>query len=148
MGRAHPTKSTKSGGPCPPYELMTPLAQTKCLRGARAPKLLEYLRGNRERAVPARELADACDIPSCNVEIRRRRVREVVEYARTELGEQICASGDGYWLARNASEWLAYRDAQKANIRFAFVRLRRVDDAVRDRVTRQGKLFEMRGMPV
>ena len=90
--------------------------------------------------IAARTLADKCRIGgSC--ETRRRRIRKAVQAAR-DAGARVCADGDGYWLARNAGEWHEYLEAVKRGARFKFVRVRRTQEAVTDRLAGQGKLFE------
>ena len=77
----------------------------------------------------------------------RRRVREVIAYARNILGIQICADGSGYWLARSTSEWRAYQDATKNRARFVFVRAAKQQSRARDRRSGQLELFDMRPFP-
>ena len=93
--------------------------------------------------VAAITLAARCSIRG-NHESVRRRVRDAVTFGRENMGMRICANGDGYWLAADASEWAAYLNAVKDGGKFAFVRARRMREAATDRIGGQGKLFESR----
>jgi len=115
------------------------VVQTKAIRQQRMGPLLRALRQHRNRAVPAAELAEALGI-ECDHETNRRRVREVVDYARLD-GYQVCASNEGYWMSRNATEWREYRESQKRGARYRFMTLHKVQEAVVDRRTGQGLLF-------
>ena len=76
-------------------------------------------------------------------ENQRRVARDVVKYARNELGERICANLTvGYWLARSHTEWERYTAVVKARGVFEFVRVRRMDAAISERNSGQGMLFE------
>ena len=74
----------------------------------------------------------------------RRRVREAVVHARETLGLRICANGDGYWLARSSREWQRYQEHAHSKARFAFVRARKRQERVTDRMNEQGMLFGRR----
>lgn len=95
-----------------------------------------------DRPLTAIEIAEALGLaPRGNRESKRREVRFVVEDLR-EVGYRVCASDDGYWLARGATEWAAYLEARKTNARFDFVAVRKMTEAARDRAAEQGVLFE------
>jgi len=91
--------------------------------------------------LPARTLAEVCRL-TCDHESNRRRVREAVDYGRTQLGYRICANAAGYWLARNHTEWAAYQEARKRGAKFEFVRLAKQQAAATHKLNGQGVLFE------
>lgn len=94
--------------------------------------------------VPARQLAGPLRVPGRAVESKRRRVREVVEAAH-DAGHKICANErQGYWQARDDSEWAAYKAAREAKARFGFVRVRKMREAAGERTSRQGMLIDVR----
>jgi hypothetical protein len=70
-------------------------------------------------------------------ETRRRRVREAVDYGRTQMGMRICANGEGYWMARDAQEWAAFQEAQKRGAVFKFVRIAKAKAAASERISGQ-----------
>lgn len=94
--------------------------------------------GSREEPASARWLAGLCGVTGGH-ETVRRRMREAVSYAREELGWRICAGRGGYWLARNAAEWEAYKAAAGRKARFTFVRLSRAQRAASERISQQGR---------
>lgn len=95
------------------------------------------------RPIAAITLAEMLDIRG-NRENKRRRVREAVEHARTDetIAARICADRDGYWLARNGSEWAEFLAATRAKTVFRFVQISRAARAVWERVGGQWKLFD------
>ncbi len=97
--------------------------------------------------VSAWGLAVICGIRGGH-ETMRRRIREAIDYGREKLGYRFCANGEGYWLARNAAEWGAFREARRRWGRFVFAKGRRGQEAVVDRENRQGMLFDLRPVGV
>ena len=94
--------------------------------------------------VPARKLAPALEVPGRDTESRRRRVRDVVEAARSKpFGFRICANSEGYWLARDEHEWAAYEAARETKARFEFVRVRNMRQAAGERTSGQGMLLDV-----
>lgn len=77
-------------------------------------------------------------------ESARRLVRELVKRAREFDGHRICAGNDGYWLARNSGEWEAYLAARRSHAVFEFVAIRKAKEAVADKTSGQGRLFDTR----
>ena len=92
--------------------------------------------------MPAVDLARLCGIGGEH-ETQRRRIREAVDYGRTTLGMRICANGEGYWLADDGGEWGKFLESRRRGTVFRFVRDRRIREAVGDRVSGQGKLFDV-----
>ena len=90
--------------------------------------------------ISAIALADYAEIGG-NREARRRGIRLLVRALR-ERGYPICANNDGYWLARHGGEWSDYTATRRAGAVFAFVDIRTADQAVSDRASGQGALFE------
>jgi len=99
-----------------------------------------------DKPVSAIHLASFLDLRTKNRETLRRRVREAVTFAREVLGYRVCANDAGYWPARKHSEWEAYRRAVEKGAKFAFVRMRRMERAVGERLNKQGLLFETRAV--
>ena len=113
----------------------------------RAETVVERLHQDRAvKPMPAVKLAGFLGLRTENRETLRRRVREAVAFAREALGYRICANDAGYWLARKHSEWEAYRRAAEKGAKFAFVRMRRTERAVGERMGKQGLLFETRAV--
>lgn len=74
-------------------------------------------------------------------ETKRRKVRRVILRIRL-WGHRVCASlANGYWLARNDTEWREYREAVTRKLCFRFKDLNDQKRAAAERVTRQGRLF-------
>ena len=117
---------------------MEAIVQTVAVRQQRLWPLVKHLLANRDRIVPAAELAGAIGIRG-NHENGRRRVREVVEYGRRE-GYEICANRQGYWLAE-PGEWSRYLEHLRSKAKGGFVRVRRQATAATERRASQGKLF-------
>ena len=116
-------------------------ASEKVMR-ERAKACERYLRMHGEAGpVAAVTLAGVCGIHGKR-ETVRRRIREAIDHGRQELGIRFCANGDGYWLARDANEWAAFRQSQKAKTVFKFVRAAKCQRAVTEAFNEQGKLFE------
>ena len=92
--------------------------------------------------MPAAGLAFLCKIGGGH-ETVRRRIREAVDYGRTMLGMRLCANGEGYWLARNGSEWESFLESRRRSTVFRFVHDRRIREAVGERIGGQGKLFDV-----
>lgn len=89
----------------------------------------------------AREIASRLRVaPNTGVENQRREVRKLIAEIR-EAGHRVCECNSGYWLARDAAEWAEYQAAVTAKARFTFVRVRKVREAVVDRMAGQGGLF-------
>lgn len=102
--------------------------------------MMVMLRDQNEPAA-AIDIATACQWTDGSRESRRRLARELVARARLD-GYRVCASNDGYWLARDAAEWKAYQDATRADAKFVFVRVAQAAEAVTDRANGQGRMFE------
>lgn len=75
-------------------------------------------------------------------EALRRAVRRFVEHARSEMGQRICADTNGYWLARDADEWREYKAACKGRLRFKFYQIKKKTEAIAERMSGQGRLFD------
>jgi hypothetical protein len=77
-------------------------------------------------------------------ETRKRTLREIVKTLRrpgegSEAGGmRICANlVDGYWIARDATEWHEYLEAVKRDAVFRFHERRRMATAASEQVTGQ-----------
>lgn len=93
------------------------------------------------KAMLAREVGKVLQLAGSHEEVKRV-VRDVVKYARCELGARVCANiSDGYWLARSAGEWAEYQAAEKTRAIFRFVQLRDMREAAREKSSGQGQLF-------
>ena len=97
------------------------------------------------RPVRAIEFAEACHVSGSTHETKRRRVREIVERLHA-AGHRVCASSGspsncGYWLARDAAEWEAYRETRRRGARFEFAAMKRMQNAAVDRISEQSTLF-------
>ena len=91
--------------------------------------------------ISAAQIADYLHLPGSGRESARRRARELVTEAR-ERGHRICALPEGYWLARNDAEWAAYTEDRADGARCDFARLRRMREAAREAIGKQGLLFD------
>lgn len=116
----------------------------RALRTARKKLLLAALQNNRERPLPAIELAYECGAVGRLHETKRRRVRELIAELHEE-GWRICADSHatrgGYWLARGATGWAGYQESAKRKERFNFAAISRRAKAVVDRMNEQKSLF-------
>lgn len=119
--------------------------ENRSIRNARKQAVLQCLRRVTDRAVPARELAEVCQIVTMNPETKRRRVRELVKELHEVDGVRICADDHstqgGYWIARSDAEWRDYLEARRAKLRFGFVAARKAQAAAGDRTSGQATMF-------
>ena len=104
------------------------------------PELIELLL-NCDWPISAARIADYLRLPGGGRESARRRARELVTEAR-ERGHRVCALPEGYWLARNDAEWAAYTEDRADGARCDFARLRRMREAAREAIGKQGLLFD------
>lgn len=107
-----------------------------------APKALAVLtarRGHGYGPASARRLADLLGLGKL-CERNRRIVREIIRYARETFQAEICAGNDGYWLARDATEWGEYRERRKRGLGMAFSKLSALNRRVTERFSGQGML--------
>lgn len=85
-----------------------------------------------------------CETQTDPREARRRIVRDLVAWLR-EHGEMVCANTiDGYWMARDWSEYRLYQEAERSGAVFKFVRLRDEREAARERHNGQVMMFDTR----
>jgi len=122
--------------------------------------VLAKLQSDRDRPIPAIELADylggvnaALTFGDMAHETKRRRIREIVDDLR-KVGYRICAGfmpggdqgegGVGYWMARDTAEWNHYLESRKSAARFEFVVLKKFASAASEKQSGQGSLFGSR----
>ena len=77
---------------------------------------------------------------STNREWRRRQVRGLAQQLR-RAGYRVCASDEGYWLARSGVEYAEYLEAVQRKAIFRFVERRQMAAAAEERSSGQMRLF-------
>ncbi|MEK6675565.1 MAG: hypothetical protein AABZ47_07915 [Planctomycetota bacterium] len=92
-----------------------------------------------DHPVAAIELAETCGIAGKH-ETKRRRVREIMVFAREHLGIAVEANGGGYWA--KPAEIAAYSATRRGRAKGHFAAVKRMNRRVCERRTGQRVLFE------